>query len=168
MGGGGGGGVVPGRGASRGTRSVPPLLLRGRPRAVHAYRYLRPATSLTLSEAVFRAFRNALRRPAIENDRGRRPRFEMRNSVRPGRAVRTTLHARSVIVTATRAGVAVPPASATPGDANAQNAAAATAARGIRSISTSLVGTVRPIWSPGNPQRGEAETGPAHSRRRDQ
>jgi hypothetical protein len=90
-----------------------------------------------VSEAALRAFTNGLRRPAIENVLGRLPRFAIRNRVRPGRAVRATLQARSVIVTETRAGFAVPAASARPGQAKAQSTTAATAAGEIRSISTS-------------------------------
>jgi hypothetical protein len=87
--------------------------------------------------ARFRAFTNGLRRPAIEKRLGRLPRFAIRKTARPGRAVRATLHARSVIVTASRAGVAVPAASAAPELTSAQSTAAARTA-GIRSISTSF------------------------------
>jgi hypothetical protein len=87
---------------------------------------------------VLRRFTNFVRRPAIENVLARFPRFVIRNSVRPGRAVRATLHARSVIVTATRAAFADPAASARPGQVNAHSATAATAAARIRSISTSF------------------------------
>jgi hypothetical protein len=116
-------------------------MLLGRPWAAHAYRYVRPATSRTVSEALRRVVMNELRRPAIENDRGRLPRFEMRNATRPGRALRAgTVHARSVIVTEIRAGAAARAASATPGHASAQSAAAVTTAGEIRSISFLLDG----------------------------
>ena len=75
---------------------------------------------------------------------GRFPRFAIRNCVGPGRAVRATLQARSVIVTATRAGGAVPEASATPGQARTQSATAARAAGEIRSIPPP---SSAPTWS---------------------
>jgi hypothetical protein len=114
------------------------LTLRGRPRATQVYRYVRPRTRRTVSLADLRGFTNGLRRPAIENIRGRLPRLAMRNSVRPGLARRTTLQARSVMVTATRAAGADPAASAAPGQAKAHTAAPVRAAAEIRSISTSF------------------------------
>jgi hypothetical protein len=104
---------------------------------VHVQRYIRPPTSRTVSVAVLRGFTKGLRRPAIEKVFGRFPRFAIRNCVHPGRAVLVTLQARSVIVTGTRTGGAVPEASATPGEATTQSATAARAAGEIRSISPS-------------------------------
>jgi hypothetical protein len=152
-GGGGGGGGLCGRPTrvGRETCSFPRFTLRGRPLAVHVQRYRRPRTSRTVSVACLRGFTNGLRRPAIEKILGRFPRFEIRNCVRPGRAVRATLQARSVIVTATRAGCAVPEASATPGQASTQSATAARAAGEIRSISPS---SSAPSWSEETPVRG--------------
>ena len=91
---------------------------------------------------------NGLRCPAIENIRGRRPRFAMRNTAVPGRALRVTLQVRSVIVTGRRAGAATPAASASPGQASTQNAAARVAAGEIRSISVLLFGILRPLLEP--------------------
>jgi hypothetical protein len=96
---------------------------------------MRPRTSRTVNIAFLRGFTKGLRRPAIEKVLGRSPRFAIRNCVRPGCAVRATLQARSVIVTAMRAGRAAPEASATPGQATTQSATAARAAGEIRSIS---------------------------------
>jgi hypothetical protein len=146
VGGGGGGGCgrgVVGRGLAGlpEMRRTPPFTLPRRPRAVQAYRYVRPAASRTASEALLRRLTNELRRPAIENDVGRLPRFEMRKMTRPGRALReVTVHARSVTVTEIRAGAAVRAASAAPGHASTHSPAAVTTARAIRSISSLLDG----------------------------
>ncbi len=155
---GGGGGWLRGGPSCLGreTRSFPRFTLRGRPRAVHVQRYKRPRTSLTVSVAFLRGLTKGLRRPPIEKVLGRFPRFAIRNWVRPGRAVRPTLHARSVIVTAMRAGFAVPAASATPGLATTQSATAAMTVGEIRSISPPLIGTVRPIWRGDSPIQGDA------------
>jgi hypothetical protein len=116
-------------------------MLFGRPRAVQTKRYVRPLTSRALRRAERFGFRNGLRRPAIENDRSRFPRFVTRNTAVPalgrfGHAVQ----ARSVIVTRTETGVAAPVAAAGEGATSTQSAPTAARAVDSRSLTFLLIG----------------------------